>query len=70
MQVAYRTGPYLSASPRLRVKESPPMLDVTLTDITLGTVVFPRSTHTAIIGPPGCGASTLLNIAGDDLQER
>jgi ABC-type sugar transport system ATPase subunit len=42
------------------------MLDVTLTDSTLGTVVFPRSTHTAIIGPAGCGASRLLQmIAGD-----
>lgn len=42
------------------------MLDVTLTDSTLGTVVFPRSTHTAIIGPPGCGASTLLKIIAGD----
>jgi ABC-type multidrug transport system ATPase subunit len=42
------------------------MLDVSLTDITLGTVIFPRSTHTAIIGPPGCGASTLLQIIAGD----
>jgi ABC-type sugar transport system ATPase subunit len=44
------------------------MLDVTLTDSTLGTVVFPRSTHTAIIGPPGCGASTLLKIIAGDIR--
>jgi ABC-type sugar transport system ATPase subunit len=42
------------------------MLDVSLTDITLGTMVFPRSTHTAIIGPAGCGASTLLQIIAGD----
>jgi ABC-type sugar transport system ATPase subunit len=35
-----------------------------LRDITL---TFPKSTHTAIIGPPACGASTLLRvIAGDE----
>jgi ABC-type sugar transport system ATPase subunit len=44
------------------------MLDVTLTDITLGTVVFPRSTHTAVVGPSGCGASTLLKIIAGDIR--
>ena len=41
------------------------MLDVSV--IVEGhTLVFPKSTHTAIIGPPACGASTLLRvIAGD-----
>jgi ABC-type sugar transport system ATPase subunit len=30
------------------------------------TLTFPKSTHTAVIGPPACGASTLLRvIAGD-----
>jgi putative spermidine/putrescine transport system ATP-binding protein len=30
------------------------------------TLVFPKSAHTAVIGPPACGASTLLRvIAGD-----
>ena len=39
------------------------MLDVILPDLNL---TFPKSTHTAIIGPPACGASTLLRvIAGD-----
>jgi ABC-type sugar transport system ATPase subunit len=43
------------------------MLDVSLTDITFAnlrevTATFPRSTHTAIIGSAGCGASTLLKI--------
>lgn len=42
------------------------MLDVTLRldDIHL---TFPRSTHTAITGPPACGSSTLLRvIAGEE----
>src|SRR5205823_11322477 len=31
------------------------------------TLNFPQGTHTAIIGPPACGASTLLRvIAGDE----
>ncbi len=42
------------------------MLDVSVViqDVTL---TFARSTHTAIVGPPSCGASTLLRvIAGDE----
>src|SRR3954447_10941681 len=46
------------------------MLDVSLTDLKLGTVSFPRSTHAAVIGPAGCGKSTLLQIiAGDRKPE-
>ncbi|HEV2718697.1 MAG TPA: ATP-binding cassette domain-containing protein [Thermoanaerobaculia bacterium] len=41
------------------------MLDVSVVVEGL-TLVFPKSTHTAIIGPPASGASTLLRvIAGD-----
>ncbi len=42
------------------------MLDVSV--VVQGvTLNFPKSTHTAIIGPPACGASTLLRvIAGDE----
>src|SRR5919199_1409364 len=41
------------------------MLDVFVT-IDGRTLAFPKSTHTAIVGPPACGASTLLRvIAGD-----
>ncbi|HEV7570406.1 MAG TPA: ATP-binding cassette domain-containing protein [Thermoanaerobaculia bacterium] len=47
------------------------MLDVSLTSITFAnlrdvTATFPRSTHTAIVGPAGCGASTLLQIIAGD----
>jgi ABC-type sugar transport system ATPase subunit len=41
-------------------------VSVRLGDITL---TFPRSTHTAITGPPACGSSTLLRvIAGEERQ--
>jgi ABC-type sugar transport system ATPase subunit len=33
-------------------------------------LVFPKSTHTAIIGPPACGASTLLNLIVGTLTPR
>jgi len=36
-----------------------------LRDVTLA---FPRSTHTAIIGPPACGASTLLRLIAGTLR--
>ena len=36
-----------------------------LRDVTL---LFPRSTHTAVIGPPGCGASTLLKLLSGELR--
>ena len=36
-----------------------------LRDVTL---TFPRSTHTAITGPPGCGASTLLRLIAGHLR--
>jgi ABC-type sugar transport system ATPase subunit len=51
------------------------MLDVSLTNITFAnlrdiTATFPRSTHSAIVGPAACGASTLLQIiAGDRKPE-
>jgi len=32
------------------------------------TLVFPKSTHTAIIGPPACGASTLLRVLAGDVR--
>jgi ABC-type sugar transport system ATPase subunit len=32
------------------------------------TVTFPRSTHTAIAGPPSCGASTLLKLIAGTLR--
>jgi ABC-type sugar transport system ATPase subunit len=48
------------------------VLDVVLRNVTFRhesgfalrdvTLTFPRSTHTAIAGPPACGASTLLRI--------
>ena len=50
---------------------NPVMLDVSLHAVTFGrvgfslrdmTVAFPRSTHTAIIGPAAAGKSTLLQI--------
>jgi len=49
------------------------MLDVSLTNITFAnlreiTATFPRSTHTAIIGLPGSGASTLLKIIAGDIR--
>jgi putative spermidine/putrescine transport system ATP-binding protein len=55
------------------VKQSLPMLEVSLTNITFAnlrevTATFPKSTHTAIVGPPGCGASTLLKIIGGDIR--
>jgi ABC-type multidrug transport system ATPase subunit len=50
------------------------MLEVSLTNITFGTLrdlttTFPSSTHTAIVGPPGCGASTLLKIIAGDVRD-
>jgi ABC-type sugar transport system ATPase subunit len=32
------------------------------------TLVFPKSTHTALIGPPACGASTLLRVLAGRLR--
>src|SRR3954467_654089 len=32
------------------------------------TLTFPSSTHTAIIGPPACGASTLLQVIAGSLR--
>ena len=63
--MAYRTGLY--------VKESAPMLDVSVSNATFGllhdvTATFPRSTHTAIVGPAGCGASTLLRIIAGEMK--
>ena len=53
------------------------MLDVSLDRVTFAranfalhdvTLTFPRSTHAAIVGPAGCGASTLLRIIAGDLR--
>jgi ABC-type sugar transport system ATPase subunit len=49
------------------------MLEVSLTNITFAnlrevTATFPRSTHTAIIGPSGAGASTILKIIAGDIR--
>jgi ABC-type sugar transport system ATPase subunit len=54
------------------------MLDVVLNNLTFRhsdgfalrdvTLTFPRSTHTAIIGPPACGASTLLHLLAGTLR--
>ncbi|HXH94760.1 MAG TPA: ATP-binding cassette domain-containing protein, partial [Thermoanaerobaculia bacterium] len=47
------------------------MLDVSVHNLSFAyagfalrdvTLTFPRSTHTAVVGPAGCGASTLLQI--------
>jgi ABC-type Fe3+/spermidine/putrescine transport system ATPase subunit len=32
------------------------------------TLTFPKSTHTAIVGPPACGASTLLRVISGDAR--
>jgi ABC-type sugar transport system ATPase subunit len=34
------------------------------------TLTFARSTHTAIVGPPGCGASTLLRVLAGEIRPR
>lgn len=56
------------------------MLDVALRRISFGygrelvlrdlTAVFPRSSHTALTGPPSCGATTLLRIVAGTLTPR
>lgn len=54
------------------------MLDVLLRDLTFRypegfalrgvTLTFPRNTHTAVTGPPACGASTLLRLLAGTLR--
>ena len=54
------------------------VLDVALRNVTFRhdggfalrdvTLTFPRSTHTAIAGPPSCGASTLLGVLAGTLR--
>ena len=50
------------------------MLDVALRNITLDerlhdiSLTFAKSTHTAIVGPGGSGASTLLRVIAGDLE--
>lgn len=56
------------------------MLDVAVRNLTFSyrdgfaihdvTLAFPKSTHTAIIGPAACGASTLLNLIAGTLTPR
>src|SRR5712664_1274646 len=50
------------------------MLDISLDNVSWQfslrdvTVTFAGSTHTAIVGPAGCGASTLLKIIAGELR--
>ena len=53
------------------------MLDVSLHNLSFAysgfalrdvTLTFAKSTHTALVGPAGCGASTLLRIIAGDLR--
>ena len=50
------------------------MLDVALENVSIDdrlhdiTLTFPKSTHTAIVGAPGAGASTLLQIIAGHLR--
>jgi ABC-type sugar transport system ATPase subunit len=56
------------------------VLDVALRNLTFAypkgfalrdvTLLFARSTHTAIVGPPACGASTLLKVIAGELRSR
>lgn len=56
------------------------MLDVALRSLAFGygpelllrdlSVVFPRSSHTALTGPPACGASTVLRLIAGTLKPR
>ena len=55
---------------------NPPVLDLALQGVSFRllddiSLTFVRSTHTAIVGPPACGASTLLRvIAGEEKPDR
>jgi len=49
------------------------MLDVSLDKVTFAslrdvTAAFAKSTHTAIVGPAGCGASTLLRVIAGEVR--
>lgn len=53
------------------------MLDVSVHDLSFAyagfalrdvTLTFAKSTHTAVVGPAGCGASTLLRIVAGELR--
>jgi ABC-type Fe3+/spermidine/putrescine transport system ATPase subunit len=49
------------------------VLDVSLRAVSAGiirdvTLTFPKSTHTAVAGPPACGASTLLGLIAGELK--
>ena len=54
------------------------MLDIALRNLTFGygrepvlrdvSVLFPRSSHTAVTGPPACGASTILRLIAGTLK--
>jgi iron(III) transport system ATP-binding protein len=45
------------------------MLEISLT-IEGVSVTVPAGTHAAVIGPPGCGASTLLKVIAGDLRPK
>jgi len=49
------------------------MLDLSLNGVSSGilrdvSAVFPKNTCTAIVGPPACGASTLLRVLAGDVR--
>src|SRR5215212_9008994 len=55
------------------IQHSASMLDVTLHGVRARnlrdiTLTFPKSTHTALIGPPAAGASTLLQVIGGEVR--
>src|SRR5438034_11353951 len=45
------------------------MLEISLS-VEGVSVVVPKGTHTAVVGPPGCGASTLLRVIAGDLRPK
>lgn len=65
------TSVYRPASSR--PLESSFVLDVSLLHVSTDflrdvTLTFPKSTSTAIVGPPACGASTLLRVIAGDVR--
>ncbi len=44
------------------------MLDLTLRDVRGVSITFAKSTHTAIVGPPASGVSTLLRLIAGEIR--